>query len=68
MNESDLREQRVHAAAVLAAFGSVPRPWRRHTGCYVRAAHRSLTDSEIARLLGLSEEEVRREYAAGGQG
>lgn len=66
-SENELRMRQL-ALEVLTAFGSRPRDCRAHLDFYLDIGRRSsLTDTEIGQCLGMSEDEVRRELAAGGQ-
>ncbi|MGI5222468.1 hypothetical protein [Nocardia sp. CA-290969] len=66
-SEQELR-MRKFAFEVLNAFGQRPRDCRAHLDFYLDIGRRcSLTDTEIGQCLGMSEDEVRRELAAGGQ-
>ncbi|WP_025353360.1 hypothetical protein [Nocardia nova] len=50
--------ERQHAIAILSALSRIPPQGRLHTALYVRAARRSLSDSEVALILDIEESQV----------
>ena len=61
-------QEREFALEILTAYGRNPKEDRLHQGFYVDLGRKcALSEVEIAECLGLSEDEVRRELAAGGQ-
>lgn len=53
-----MNAERQYAIALLSALSRIPTHSRLHAALYVRAARRSLLDSEIALILDIEESEV----------